>query len=85
MEHVYNKDRVWSYNELVDDGDVVQDIVMNKTEEEILKEYWDHWSHRMKIKETPSHYINRENCIVDWINVHWAWRDKDDQFVLGEE
>jgi hypothetical protein len=82
--HVYDRGRVWYYNELIDDGDVVQDVVMNKTEEDILKDYWDYWSSRMKSHGKPESDINRENCIEDWIHVYWAWSDSNDNIVLGE-
>jgi len=47
------------------DGDYIYD------EDQIMEEFWGHWSVQM-IKAGKSHLITRENCIEDWIVVHWA-------------
>jgi len=41
------------------------------TEEEILQEYFDHWSKKM-VKAGKSSIISEKNCIDDWVIVHWA-------------
>lgn len=46
------------------------EVVMN--EQEILNEYYSYWSTRM-LKVGRSPFITEQNCIQDWIVVHWAW------------
>ena len=41
------------------------------SEDEIIAEYWDYWSGRMK-EVGKEDMISRENCINDWIIVNWA-------------
>jgi len=43
------------------------------TEEEILKEYWNHWRDSMIRKfGKDCKDITKKNCIDDWVTVHWA-------------
>ena len=50
------------------------------TEEEILEEYWDYWFKAMcQALYKPNtgafgkpELITKENCIDDWVSVHWA-------------
>jgi hypothetical protein len=47
------------------------------TEEEIIARYWSWWSESMSKKYgSNSKLINKENCINDWVLVHWAWEKK---------
>lgn len=54
----------------------VHDVV-RITDQQILYEYWNFWSERM-IKKfgDDSELITHDNCIDDWIVVHWAWEEK---------
>jgi hypothetical protein len=64
--------KYFSYAELAGDGDAV---VITKSEEQILKEYWDYW-HEQMCKKYPREYVDsnytEQDCIEDWIVVHWA-------------
>jgi len=47
------------------------------TEEQILSEYWAWWSMSMANKfGSNSDLITKQNCIEDWVVVHWAWEKK---------
>jgi len=46
------------------------------TEDEIFMEYWPFWKERMQ-KLGRHHLISRENCIQDWVTIHWAVEVKD--------
>jgi len=41
------------------------------TEEEIKNEYFNWWSNQMK-NVAKEDLISLDNCIIDWIIVHWA-------------
>lgn len=44
------------------------------TDEEILAIYWNHWKSLMVSKFGPDHeLITKENCIDDFVVVHWAY------------
>lgn len=55
-------------------------LVITKTEDEIIEEYWEYWKAQMRLsvlKPNTAAYkkpelITRENCIMDWITVNWA-------------
>lgn len=42
------------------------------TEDGIINEYYEHWKLQM-IKAKQEHLISRDNCIEDFVVVHWAW------------
>jgi len=46
-------------------------ITITRTEEEILFEYFYYWSFKM-IKADKADKITTQNCIKDWIVLHWA-------------
>lgn len=50
----------------------VLNVVIERTDVEILEEYFMYWAQRM-IDCGRADAINEENCIQDWIVVHWAW------------
>lgn len=57
---------------MTDDGG---NVVIEKTEQQILDEYWDYWSGRMIEKfGTGDERITQENCIDDFVVVNWAWK-----------
>ena len=45
-------------------------VTVRMTEGEILAEYWEHWSGRMR--ERGKRGINPDRCIQDWVMMHWA-------------
>lgn len=65
--------RYWYYNELGTNRPLVV------SDKEILAHYWEHWKtlmekaiNRGSPNVTPD-MITEENCIRDWVVVHWAW------------
>jgi len=58
----------YAYYEL----DVEEPIIITK--DEILEQYYDLWKFLM-IKKfgEASELITEENCIEDWLTIHWAW------------
>ena len=45
------------------------------SEDEIIAEYWDYWSERMIAKYGKEEFEktwSRQECIEDWITLHWA-------------
>ena len=52
------------------DGSVETTVL---TEDELIERYWDYWCEQMR-KVGKEDLISRENCIEDFIVVHWAWR-----------
>lgn len=48
-------------------------VVVTRTEQEILDEYWEHWrSQMLKVALVRAVEISEEACIEDWAVVHWA-------------
>ena len=47
------------------------DIVEVLTEDEIIAQYWEYWSGKMKEIGREAD-ITRERCIEDWSVIHWA-------------
>jgi len=44
---------------------------------EIFEIYWPDWYSRMVKKHGPdSPLVNWENCLSDWIIVHWAYEER---------
>jgi len=70
--------RIYCYNEpIFQYNAIVGNEVIEKNEQEILNEYWDHWKSLMDAKYGKNHELTtEENCIYDWIVVHWAWEKK---------
>lgn len=56
-----------------ENGNHVEEIL---TEEEIIEQYFEYWSGRMK-EVNKEHLISRENCIDDFILVNWAIEIKE--------
>ena len=71
--------KTYIYNEPIFHGNAfVGDGVLEKTEQQILDEYWDHWNVRMISKYEEGHeLITKENCIEDWVTINGAWEKKD--------
>jgi len=49
-----------------------------KTGQQILDEYWEHWKDRMNDVGKKS-LVSEDKCIEDWIVNHWAWEKKDER------
>lgn len=66
--------RRYQFNEYSEE---TSNLVVEMTEEEIIKDYWPVWSKKMEQKFGPGHeLITKENCIEDWVIVNWAWEVK---------
>ena len=64
--------RYWSYNEQTESGDAVVTV----SEDEILNQYWPWWYVKMCEKfgrEVVDSDYTKQDCIDDWVVVHWAW------------
>jgi hypothetical protein len=71
--------RRWSYLEPTGPDGCGEPVVITKTEQEILNEYYPDWSRRMlKIALTRPIEISHDACIEDWVVVNWAQRVTDD-------
>ncbi len=60
--------------------DLSQEEPIEKTEEEILKEYYPYWEKRMVEvygEEKFRSDYTKEDCIMDWVIVNWAWEKED--------
>jgi len=71
--------KVWCYNEPVmnDKGKVISNKVIEVTEDLILSDFWNYWENQMIQKFGENHYmINPQQCIEDWVTIHWAWEKK---------
>jgi hypothetical protein len=57
------------------------DVFETLSDAEIIASYWDHWYGKMCAKfgkdHVDSHYC-QQDCIDDWVIVHWATESKDD-------
>jgi hypothetical protein len=73
--------KIYCYNEpIFQGGALIGNDVIEKTEQQILDEYWGLWNVRMVAKFGESHeLITKENCIEDWVVVNWAWEKKDER------
>lgn len=64
--------RYYSYNEYSDEGDYIVTV----SEEDIRKTYYPYWFKKMCDKfgqaQVQENYCF-EDCLDDWIVVHWAW------------
>jgi hypothetical protein len=64
--------RYWSYNEQTESGDTVVTV----SEDEIINQYWPWWYGKMCEKfgrEVVDRDYTKQDCIDDWVVVHWAW------------
>jgi hypothetical protein len=71
--------KTYLYNEPIFEGDKILDnMVIEKTEQQILDEYWDYWKAQMDKKYGENHeFTTKENCIIDYTIVNWAWEKND--------
>ena len=64
--------RRWCYVEPGDDWQPVKHVM---TEVDILATYYPYWCEQMR-KVHKEDQISEQNCIDDWVVVHWAWEDQ---------
>jgi hypothetical protein len=61
-------------------GDDGENIVVTKSEHEILHEFWPYWYEKM-CKKFGTEYVAENHsfhdCLEDWIVVNWAWEVKE--------
>lgn len=72
--------RYWTYCEPKDpeNGDW-SSLYITLSDKEVLEAYWDYWYERMCEKFGKEHVdmnYSPEDCILDWVTVHWAWESK---------
>ena len=64
--------RYYSFNEFDANGGEV----VTMSEDDIRKEYYPYWRGRMIEKYGQEEFDKNwsfEECLLDWITVHWAW------------
>jgi len=57
-----------------------KDCVDTLSESDIIAEYWPFWYVAMCNKFGKEHVdanYSEQDCIDDWVVVHWAWESKD--------
>ena len=71
--------RYFSYNEYDPDSPMADDsggYVETITDDEIRREYYPFWYEKMCKKFGKEHVdanYNFDDCLDDWMVVHWAW------------
>jgi hypothetical protein len=43
------------------------------SEAQIIDEYWDYWIRCMENRGYDISDYTKEDCIMDWRVIHWAW------------
>jgi hypothetical protein len=69
--------RYWSYNEQTESLDDA--VVVTVSDDDILDMYWDWWYSKMCEKfgkEVVDRDYTKQDCINDWVVVHWAWESE---------
>ncbi len=64
--------KYWTY---VEPGKEGKEEYRTLSEKRILADYFPYWSKRMR-EVGREHLITKQNCIDDWVTLHWAWRGK---------
>lgn len=59
------------YWTIVFPGEYGQHVQETWNTEQILKSYYTYWCTKM-IQNVPNPDLSQENCIDDWVVVHWA-------------
>jgi len=64
------------YWTIVEPGDDDKPVYETLSEDDILKEYWPYSYGKMCEKygkDEVDRNWSKQNCIEDWVVVHWAW------------
>ena len=72
--------KYWTY---VEHGKEGKEVYRTVSEAQIIKEYYPYWCQRMR-EVGKEHLISREECIDDWVVLHWAWRGKKYDTITKE-
>lgn len=70
--------RYFTFVQPVNDAGDPEYVTMS--EEEIRKEYYPYWYGKMCQKYEQAYvdeHYSFEDCLEDWITVHWAWEVKE--------
>ena len=70
--------RYWSYNEQLNE---IDSHVVTVSDNDILDVYWSWWYGKMCDKfgkEVVDSDYTKQDCIDDWVVVHWAWEVDSD-------
>lgn len=76
----FNPERKWTYVEPAGAGaeDPNAPVYTTMTEQQIIDQFYDHWAKQMlKVALTKVVEISHEQCIADWVVVHWAWEGEN--------
>ena len=73
--------KYYSYSEpnFDDNGKLLREDIVTKSEQEIISEYFEYWYERMCKKFGKEHVdsaYTKQDCIDDWIVIHWAWESE---------
>jgi hypothetical protein len=72
--------RYFSYNTFKTQPGV-DDYIETVSEDEIYKDYYPEWHYRM-CKKYGAEVVRKdycfEDCLDDWMTIHYAWEVKDD-------
>lgn len=72
------------YYEISYPNELDEDVFEVLSEMDIIRQYWKHWYSKMVEKFGPDHTdITVENCIEDWVVVHWAVEVKNSGGLCG--
>ena len=72
--------KTMKYWTIVFPGEYDQHVQETWSEDQIIESYYKYWSTACLINN-PKADISKENCIEDWVIVHWAV--ETDQFEIG--
>jgi len=65
-------------------GDLTDSSSCAITEKEILANYWNYWSFKMKKKYgANSPLITETNCIRDWVTINYAYEQPESSFSVS--
>jgi hypothetical protein len=71
--------KTYCYDEPIFDneGNIIDNIVMEITEDRIITMYWPQWAHKMYKKYGSNIELKPEDCISDWVIINYAWEKKE--------
>lgn len=52
-------------------------VFITVSEKEILEYYWEYWLNCMISRGYDVSDYTKEDCILDWRSVHWAWESDE--------